>query len=312
MLAYNPYNSMNKVSFSKFLIPGFIAIALLNAGCGSKPAADNTENPVDSTSTKEVVKKTGEVQRYSQVPSPGEMFSFIKQLGPKAKDDITRLNSTENAKKYIDNKARGLNFGVYSADLLFCSTFNHGPEALKYFVNIKKLGDDIGISTAINEKTANRISDNLGNADSLAAISNDLYFTTFDHLESNDRGNTLALVMAGGWIESLFLVTSMEPVYKKDSPLVNRVAEQKYTLENLIDFMKKYEKDADVSSIIKELGDLQTEFNKIEESKGSVAITVKNGKKVLGGGGGKIGITAEQYKVVVEKIAAIRKSITQN
>jgi hypothetical protein len=303
---------MNKVSFTKLLIPGFLIITLLNTGCGNKPASDSTENPSDSTATKEVVKKSGEIQRYSQVPSPGEMFSFIKQLGSKAKDDITKLNSTENAKKYVDNKARSLNFGVYSSDLLFCSTFNHGTEAFKYFVNIKKLGDDIGISTAINEKTADRISANLGNADSLATISNDLYFSTFDHLENNDRGNTLALVMAGGWIESLYLVTSMEPVFKKESAVINRVAEQKYTLENLIDFMKKYEKDADVESVIKQLNDLQTEFSKIEDSKGSVKITVKNGKKVLGGGESKIGITAEQYKLIIEKVASIRKSITQN
>jgi hypothetical protein len=303
---------MNKVSFSKLLIPGILALSLLNSGCGNKPASENNENPIDTTAAKEAVKKPGEIQRYSQVPSPGEMFSFIKQLGPKAKDDITHLNSTENAKKYIDNKSRGLNFGVYSSDLLFCSTFNHGTEAFKYFVNIKKLGDDIGISTAINEKTADRISANLGNADSLATISNDLYFSTFDHLENNDRGNTLALVMAGGWIESLYLVTSMEPVFKKESAVVNRVAEQKYTLENLIDFMKKYQKDADVASIIKELTDLQAEFNKIEESKGSAVLTVKNGKKVLGGSGSKIGITAEEYKSIVEKISMIRKSITQN
>jgi hypothetical protein len=303
---------MTKISFSKLILGGFIAMSVFTAGCGNKPSGENSETLSDTTASKAPGKKAGGVQKYSQVPSPGEMFTFIKQLGSKAKDDLKKLNNPENIEKYNDNKSRALNFGVYSADLLFCSTFNHGPEALKYFVKIKKLGDDIGISTAINEQTASRINANIGNPDSLGTISNDLYFTTFDNLESNERGNTLALVMAGGWIESLYMVTSMEPVFKKESPLITRVAEQKYTLENLIDFMKKYENDADVTSIIKQLSELQSEFNKIEETKGAATLTVKNGKKILGGGGSKIGITAEQYKAIAQKIADIRKSITQN
>jgi hypothetical protein len=304
---------MNKVSFSRIIVPFIVTASFLSSGCGNKPANDTIETPVDTTSVKPMVKKPGEVQKYSQVPSPGEMFSFIKQLGTKGTDDVSKLNSTENKSKYNDNKSRSLNFGVYSADLLFCSTFNHGAEALKYFVNIKKLGDEIGISTAINEQTANRISANIGTPDSLAAISNDLYFTTFDHLESNERGNTLALVMAGGWIESIYMVTSMEPVYKKESAVVTRVAEQKYTLDNLIDFMKKYENDADVTSVLKELSVLKAEFDKIEDPKGSITLSSnKKGKRILGGGVGKIGITPELYKSIVEKSAAIRKSITQN
>jgi hypothetical protein len=303
---------MKIVFYSKLALPVFIAAALLSAGCGNKPASDAIENAPDSTVVTAVAKKPGEVQKYSQVPSPGEMFSFIKQLGGKGDNDVSRLNSSDNKAKYNDNKSRSLNFGVYSADLLFCSTFNHGAEALKYFVTIKKLGDDIGISTAINEKTANRISANIGNPDSLATISNDLYFTTFDHLESNERGNTLALVMAGGWIESIYMVTSMEPNFKKDSPLVTRVAEQKFTLDNLIDFMKKYEKDEDVAAIIKQLGELKAEFDKIEDQKGSATMTVKKGKRILGGGSGKMTVTPEQYKAIVQKTAAIRNAITQN
>ncbi len=302
---------MKLVFCSKIALPLFVCAALLSAGCGNKPAADSSETGVDTTTVKPVAKKPGEVQKYSQVPSPGEMFSFIKQIGTKA-DDVSRLNSTENKAKYNDNKSRALNFGVYSADLLFCSTFNHGAEALKYFVTIKKLGDDIGISTAINEQTANRISANIGAPDSLAAISNDLYFTTFDHLENNDRGNTLALVMAGGWIESIFTVTSMEPAFKKDSPVITRVAEQKFTLDNLIDFMKKYDKDADVAAMVTQLSELKSDFDKIEDPKGSAALTMKKGKRILGGGAGKIAITAEQYKAITQKVAAIRNTITQN
>jgi hypothetical protein len=300
------------ISFRKFILPLSVMAGLIATGCGNKPATDTVENPVDTASVKEVAKKPGEVQKYSQVPSPGEMFSFIKQLGSKAKDDISKLNSPDNLKKYNDNKSQSLNFGVYSADLLFCSTFNHGKEAIKYFMNIKKLGDAIGISTAINDQTAQRINDNIGNPDSLANISNDLYFTTFDHLESNERGNTLAMVMAGGWIESLYMVTSMEPAYKKDSPVVTRVGEQKYTLENLLDFMKKYEKDADVASVLKQLQELKAEFDKIEDAKGPAAITVKKGKKILGGGSAGISVSADQYKAIVEKTMAIRKMMTQN
>lgn len=137
-------------------------------------------------------------------------------------------------------------------------------------------------------------------------ITDDVYFTSFESLEASKQGPTLSLVVAGGWIESLYIATSLAK-YVAKSQVVERLADQKYTLDNLIEFMKKYQSDASVASVLTQFTELQAEFNKIGE-KDAAAATDKS-KNVLGGGK-ELAITADQYKAIVEKIKAIRNSYT--
>lgn len=293
-----------------FLKLSFLALSAFAVSCGNGGTDDG--NGIDSTAVVEDTSNTVTTNTdvSYQVPSPNDMFSLIKQASIKGKN-TSMLNSTSNAKNYVDNKMKALNFGIYSTDLLYCSSFDFGSDALKYFVTVKKLGDDIGISTAIKESTAKRIEDNIGNNDSLQAISNDLYASSFSTLEGNDRGTTLSLVIAGGWVESLFIVTNMVPKYAKDDAAVERVAEQKYALDNLIEYMKRYEADANVASVVTSLGELKAIFDAIEEKDAGASTMSGEGKKRVLGGGTKLVITEEQYKQVVEKTAAIRKSFTE-
>jgi len=235
------------------------------------------------------------------------MLTFIKMVGGKSNKNVSFLNSPDNQKNYIDSKSKALNFGIYSCDLSYCSIFEIGAEALKYFKTVKQLGDEIGVSNAINPAVLKRLEGNLGKPDSLAVITDDIYFSSFQTLEDNKQGPTLSLVVSGGWIESLFIATSLIK-YEAKSPLVERLADQKYTLDNLIEFLKKYQSDANVASIIVQFTELQAEFNKIGEKDAAVAKDSK-AVKVLGGGK-ELAITEGQYKAIVEKIKEIRNSYT--
>ena len=139
-------------------------------------------------------------------------------------------------------------------------------------------------------------------------ITDDVYFSSFETLEASKQGPTLSLVVAGGWIESLYIATSLGK-YEANSPIVERLADQKYTLDNLIEFLKKHESDASVASVLVQFKELQAEFTKIEE-KDAAAITSKDSNKKILCGGKDLVLTAEQYKNIVEKIKSIRNSFT--
>ncbi len=283
-----------------------IAVTLAFASCGGgKTEGEDDMTTVDTVKTETQTEQVTET--FFQVPSPGEMLTFIKMVGGKSNKNVSFLNSPDNKKNYIDNKSKALNFGIYSCDLSYCSIFEIGSEALKYFKTVKQLGDEIGVSKAINPEVLKRLEGNLGKPDSLAVITDDIYFSSFQTLEDNKQGPTLSLVVSGGWIESLFIATSLIK-YEAKSPLVERLADQKYTLDNLIEFLKKYQSDTNVASIIIQFTELQAEFNKIGEKDAAVA---KDSKAVKVFGGGKeLAITEGQYKAIVEKIKAIRNSYT--
>ncbi|MCA0430334.1 MAG: hypothetical protein LCH32_07510 [Bacteroidetes bacterium] len=287
----------------------FLSAATLFAvtSCGGDSEKTDETDIVDSTKVEDMqVSPISET--FFQVPSPGEMLTFIKMIGNNSKD-TKMLNPASNAKNYTDAKSKALNFGIYSCDLSYCSIFEIGADALKYFPVVKTLGDQIGVSTAIKPEILKRLQDNLGKPDSLALITDDIYFSSFETLEGSKQGPTLACVVAGGWIESIYIATQLAQ-YKANSPIIERLADQKYTLENIIEFFKKHEADQNVASIKADFESLLAEFNKIAE-KDVEAAKQGDGKTKVLAGGKQLNITEENYNIIKEKIKSIRNGYAQ-
>ncbi|TAL57695.1 MAG: hypothetical protein EPN85_13470 [Bacteroidetes bacterium] len=285
-----------------------IALTVFLAACGnSEENADSTTADSTAVDSSEMM-ASDEPQEYISIPSPDEMFSFIKAVGGTGKS-TSFLNNPNNYKNYVDTKSKALNFGIYATDFLYCSTFDYGTEGLKYFVNVKKLGDDLGISGAISESTADRIKKNIGKNDSLTDISNTLYYSAISEMEKSDKASLLSLVIAGGWIESMNIVTNMVKKFDAKDPAIERIAEQKYTLDNLIGYLDKYKSDANVAAVSNQLGELKVVYDQLKEETASGTVAAKNGKKVFGGGT-SITITEEQYKAISEKVKNIHDSFT--
>jgi hypothetical protein len=284
------------------------AMALFSfTNCGDGEKTDEMENTVDTAKVEDP--KTNPVsETFFQVPSPGEMLTFIKMVGGKNNKNTSFLNPASNEKNYTDNKSKALNFGIYSCDLSYCSIFEIGSEALKYFKTVKTMGDQIGVSTAIKPEVLKRLESNIGTPDSLAVITDDVYFSSFETLEDSKQGPTLALVVAGGWIESIYIAVNLAK-YEAKSPIIERLADQKYTLENLIEFLKKHESDPNVAAVKTDFEGLLAEFNKITEkdveSKGK-----DGGKTTMLSGGKQLVIDEATYNGIVAKIKSLRNSYT--
>lgn len=296
---------MKKIKF--YILPLVTGVVLSSCGGGDNKG-EEAEQAVDTTTTEAVEQVNPVSETFFQVPSPGEMLTFIRMIGGKNNKNTTFLNSPDNSKNYTDNKSKAVNFGIYSCDLSYCSIFEIGADALKYFKTVKQMGDQIGVSKSINSEIMKRLESNVGNSDSLAVITDDVYFQSFETLEQGGQGNTLALVVAGGWIESLFIATNLSK-YEENSPVIERLADQKYTLENLVEFLKKHEADAGVAAVKADFNGLLTEFNKIESKDVTGAGKDEKGKKIMGGGQ-QLVMNEATYKAIVEKVKTIRNSYT--
>jgi hypothetical protein len=296
-----------------FFVAILITTLLFNSSCsGDKEKEEeiSVSNNTTSVETKESFPENYET--FFQVPSPGEMLSFIKSVGKMDKSKLDILNPTQNINKYTDNKSKALNFGVYSTDLSYCSIFNHGAESIKYFKVVKQLGDQLGLSSTIQPETLARIEKNIDNTDSLSVITDDLYFMSFETLDQSKQGSTLALVVAGGWIESMYIAVNMVNKFDANHPVIQRIKDQKYTLENLIEFLKKHEPDnEDVKQVKADLENLMKTFDLLKEEKVTENTKNENGKKFIGGGVNLI-IDEKKYNEIKNKIVTIRNNYTQN
>jgi len=304
---------MKKVFRNFAVLTMTTSVVLLTSCGGDNEVVEDDHSTVVTDDTTEVEVQEIHVDidpemTYS-VPTPNELFAIIKETG--AEFDESILNDPEKSDSYTSKKLQALNFGIYSADLAFVSSYEQGAVVLKYFKTVRDLSDKMGISSAFDETVFKRVEENINNgagSDSLLTLSNDTYFQAYSYLEDNDRGSTLALIVLGGWIESLHIMTNLNE-YEEGSALVERIGEQKLTFENLMGFLMKYQDDADVLSVMEELMDIESLLLSLDEEEiGDAETTQQDGMYVLSGGT-KIVVTKEQFEKLKTLVTELRTEI---
>lgn len=287
------------------LILSLTAISFMAWSCSGdkEEGAQNVENPEEEK--KDTVEEGP--KPFYQIPTPNELFTVIKEIGGKARTDL--MNPVANADKYTGNYEQGINFGVYSADLAYASAYEMGPTSLDYFKVIEKMGDVLGVSGAFDKTIFERVEKNLDNGDSLLSISNDTYFEAYSYLEENEKGAVLGLIVTGGWIESMFIVTNLVDKYSDNNPIIERIAGQKYTLENLLGFLYNYADDENVGMAVAELEKIQAIYGMMEVTGDLEATKVeKEGDLNVISGGKSIKITKETFNELKAVVKEIRES----
>lgn len=279
--------------------------ASMMVSCGGDNQEDVTNVVLEDTN--QVVTEPDQPAVDYAVPTPNELFEIIKIQGGEQK--VGLVNSLDNRSKYVDTKAKSINFGIYSADLAYMSCFGIGTEFLMYFKAIEEMGTELGIEGAFDEELMGRIENNEGDTDSLFAISNETYYDSYLYLEENDKGVELCLIMAGGYIESLYIVCNLVDKYKEGDPIIEKIGDQKLVLENLLDFILQYSDDQSVSEVMDDLISLSEVFEtsmEFEES-GTSIDKGENNMLVLSGGG-----SYKMTKTALEKITAKVEELRAN
>ena len=258
-----------------------LAIASVIAACGGDSETIEKEiiDTIDDGKTPERAEKAQLI--FQTLPSPMETASLFQEAGAGYNSGIT--NPVENTSKYSTNMQKALNFGVYGADLSYASIFDQSQESMFYMNCTKKMSDGLGITAAFDAETMERIEENMNNRDSLMIIINDAFWIADAHLKENGQNHISALIISGGWIEGLYLGTAALNHDEPDDKLMQRIADQKYSLNNLVELLGSYD-NAEVSTIAQKMKTLQLAYDKIEETDAEATVSDDGGTPTIGGG----------------------------
>ncbi|RZT96521.1 hypothetical protein EV201_1159 [Ancylomarina subtilis] len=244
------------------------------------------------------------------LPSPYQISLILHESGISYNKEL--LNTTNKASDYVTNFSRAINFGVYGVDLGYINIYQQTQDAASYFAVLKILSLDLGIYKVLNQETVNRIETNIDNRDSLMVIVSETYRNVDKFLKNNKREDTGALILAGGWIESVYVLTQ-EMKNNPHPDLMQRIAEQKRPLENLIKLLVPYaENSENYKFLIENLIDLAYTFDEIiEEYEYIPSIDFPKKKLTIVNSKSKLIITPKLTSVITEKIDKLHKFITQ-
>lgn len=296
-------------------IGAFALSGVLLVSCGPDDPSNNTETKPEGKDTvvteqiKEKIIHKVDNAMFS-IPSPIQLGSIIQKSGAPYNEDL--LNKPASVNNYTDVVSQSLNLGIYGADLGYTALYEKSQESIKFMRSAQKLSDGLGISEAFDAQTLNAVQRNLnsGNKDSLLYVISNSYRKADDFLQSTDRKHIGALVVVGGWIESMHFAGQLGK--KNKSPEIqNMVGMQKHTLNTMIEKMlERYLNAPGVEEIYNQLEEIRVlfdqveikyEFVKPETDKASKSTTLKSKSSVE--------ISDALFAQIVDKIEAIRSNI---
>ncbi len=287
-----------------FTLSVLITAAILSSCGGDQPAQDtlNTDAAADSTQAARA-RKTKNI--FHNIPSPMETASLLKKAGAEYDKDI--LNDVKHVDNYTAASKQALNLGIYGADLSYTSVYNNTQESMLYTACAQNLAKRLDISGAFGQETIDRMEANRNDRDSLLNIISETYWNVDGYLKEAGRDNISALMIAGGWVEGLYIATAV--CKNHDTPeLRQRIADQKLPLGQLIELMETYSTDDPaVTGVRDDLKAIDALFAQVGAASAST-VTQEGGVTVIGGGAAATALADDQLKAIAEKTAAVRNA----
>ncbi|MEQ9186373.1 MAG: hypothetical protein RLP15_01480 [Cryomorphaceae bacterium] len=280
------------------------SLTLLMVACGGETEESKDTTPQDQPVIRDAAPMGFGDQGSSTytVPSPNELFSIIKESKLPYSENLV---STESA-MYTSSKDQALNFGRITADIAYTASYEKFNESMSNFENLRKIGDDLGISYVFDEIMVNRVKNNMNNADSLEVISTSSYQRIISMLEENEKGSTLAIIATGGYVESIYILTNLIGTYSNNSPVIQRLADEKIVMENVLDYLKMYEEEDRVKEVMSELDPISSVFLNLREEKASENRKGEGNKVILGGD--RVIMTEAEFNALKEASTNYRNS----
>lgn len=194
------------------------------------------------------------------IPSPVHTALLIKDLSIDFDKNI--INNHENASKYAEEFQQAINLGIYGCDLGYVSIYSQKKEALTTLNAINAISDKLGINSAFDADFMKRFEDNSTDEDSMIYLMADAFKRADNYLKENKRKEISALILTGGWIESMYVATNINAA-KQDSLINKRICEQKQTLETIVQVLNENNVADANTELISELEDLKDTYDKI-------------------------------------------------
>ncbi len=245
------------------------------------------------------------------ISSPVEIAALIKAVGvPYSKDYLATTDYVDN---YNTSFKQALGLGVFGADLGYQNMYNKTGGVIDYISAIKTLADGIRVGQFFDFTTLKRLATNNQNLDSLMYISVQNFNQMDRYLRENNRSNLSSLIVAGVWIESMYLLSEVI----KESPnaeLSEKIGEQKIILSNLMLLLKNYERDPKFKELIDQLAEIQELYKDvtITYEKGEPEAVEENGMLVIKQNDKQyIEISNETLFKIMEKTVEVRNNVIQ-
>ncbi len=277
---------MRKYFMPQTLVLVLMAIILVFPACKMGRKSSGNDSAASGELDKARVEKDVREFVYP-LPTSFEVTEMLNRIG--AAYILTLTNPVANVEKYLTEKSKAINLGIYGADLSYASTYNQKQEVISFMDVSKKLIDALNISGAISPDIVEQVEANQDDKDKLVEIITNSFYDTYEYLNRSDRGSVSMLVLAGSWVEALYISTHISQDTYNNKEMVKIVMDQKASLNKLVSLMEVVKENAAVAETLSLLANIHAIYNSIEEG----------------------AITKDQMDAIIKEINAVRTKMVE-
>ena len=244
------------------------------------------------------------------IPSPLQTAYLIKELN--LSFDKTLGNDYKNVTNYITEHQQALALGIYSTDLGYSALYDQKNITLNYLSSLQSLTNELGLDVAFSDDFLEEFEKNTDNEKKMIQLMSDAFKTADNFLKSANRKSTSALILTGGWIESMYIACELNAKNPNES-IRKRIGEQKQTIGTIIDILTEYNPNNDNDALIHSMKSLAEIFSRVSITHEFVAPeTDEENKLSILRNKNEVSIEDDVLSEIIEKIESIRLSIIKN
>lgn len=237
-----------------------IAVFFLMA-CGQRPSK-NLEVNLDEVGVEELQISSETMSDIIQnIASPIEVAAFISAMN--VPYSTKYLADPESLSTNNTSFEMAFSLGALSADLGYLNMYKKTGTAINLLSSIKDLADGLQMGQFFDFNTIKRLATSSSDLDSLMFISVNSFNNMDDYLRDTDKSNLSALMIAGVWIEGLYLSTQVA-VQNSSEDLKSMIGEQKLILNDLLLILNIYKNEEAIADYITDLEAIKTIYDEVK------------------------------------------------
>jgi hypothetical protein len=285
-----------------------ILIALISGACKHKAPVKQTYKPSFSTYGSDKTGKAfeaGKKEILYGLLTPTEITTIFSRLG--VPYEKAALNPTSNSDLYASSAKASINLGIYGVDFGYIKMCNIGQQMIDYILTIKDMSNKLGIPDKYLMDPIKKIESDISSPDTIMSLVNKSYSDIENHLRKDGRESTAGLMLMGGWVEALYITTQL--MYNPENPdkeVVEKIAQQKYTLTSLLGFMRNYYDDPVVVFYTKKLIFLKRYFDSFDIYFKIGDLEIDTTHKVLRATGSEMTVSLETLNNIRDYVNKLR------
>lgn len=281
---------------------------IFSFSCRTTPEVKDPFNPSFSTYKTDSTGATVPVIKneiFYGTLTPVEISAIFSRLGLPYNNAI--MNPFSNNDKYLSSAKTAINTGIYGVDFGYLKLFGVGQEMIDYAVAIREMSNKLGIPDEFLTSTLKMIQEDSQEPDTILNFMNKAFLKMDNHLRESGRESTAGLLIMGGWVEAMYIATQLvyDPA-KPDPEVVQKIAEQKYTLNSLLSLIKNYYDDPVVVYYSKKLKYLNNYFDSFDIYFKKGDLEIDTVKQVFRSSGSEMNVTVETLNKIRNYVASLR------